>query len=435
MHPLPATSPGESPGLRARLQAVADFFTRQRHLVAVRDGVVGALPLVLVGSLFLLAAQPPFALLQAWVAPYVPLLLVPYRMLGGLIAVYVTFCCAHSLAKSYALDPMAAGLVAMAAYLVAAYPTPLPGPPLPPALPLARLGAGGIFAGLLLALSSVELTRLFVRRNWTLRLPGGAPEAVVRSFVALLPCLATILLTFLLVHVAGVDLVHLLERAAQPFLVAAGSLPATLAVVAVDSTLWLLGVHASAALATLRPLWESMLVENMAASAAGLKLPHLAPLPFYSWFVWQGGSGAALPLALLLVRAKSAQLRAVGRVGLLPALCNVNEPLLFGVPVVLNATLAVPFILVPLLSSAVAYGALAAGWVSPPFLEMPWTLPAPLGAFLSTKDPRAVLLQMFNLALGLAVYWPFVRRYDRRLLAKEAEQAGAARLSSGPQSP
>jgi cellobiose PTS system EIIC component len=126
----------------------------------------------------------------------------------------------------------------------------------------------------------------------------------------------------------------------------------------------------------------------------------------------------------------------VGRVGLLPALCNVNEPLLFGVPVVLNATLAVPFILAPLLSTLVAYGVLAAGLVSPPLLEMPWTLPAPIGAFLSTKgDWRAVVLQMFNLGLGLAVYWPFVRRYDRRLLAKEKEQASSARLSSGPQSP
>lgn len=438
MQPLHAATAGPSPALRARLQAVADFFTRQRHLVAVRDGVVGALPLVLVGSLFLLAAQPPSALLQAWVAPYVPALLVPYRMLGGLIAVYVSFCAAHSLAKSYGLDAMAAGLVAMAAYLVAAYPSPLlapAGPVLPPSLPLSRLGAGGIFAGLLIALTSVELTRAFVRRNWTLRLPGAAPEVVVRSFVALLPCLATIVAVFALVHLAGVDLVHLLERAAQPLLVAAGSLPATLAVVCVDSALWLLGVHASAALATLRPLWESMLVENMAASAAGLPLPHLAPLPFYSWFVWQGGSGAALPLALLLLRARSAQLKAVGRVGFLPALCNVNEPLLFGVPVVLNATLAVPFLVAPLLSTLVAYGALAAGWVAPPFLEMPWTLPAPLGAFLSTKDWRAVVLQMFNLGLGLAVYWPFVRRYDRRLLAKEEEQASAAPLSSGPQSP
>ena len=409
------------PVAHRRLLAVGDFFARQRHLVAIRDGVVGALPLVLVGSLFLLAAQPPLASLQAWVAPHVPVLLVPYRMLGGLIAVYVTFACASSLARSYALDPLAAGLTAMAAYFIAAYPSPLLTPAAPLALPLARLGAGGIFTGLLIALGHVELTRALVKRRWTLRLPPSAPDAVVRSFVALVPCFVTVVSVFLVVHVARVDVVQGLETLARPLLIAAGSLPAALLVVLADSVLWFLGVHASAALATLRPLWEAMLVSNMEAAARGVTLlPHIAPQPFYLWFVWQGGSGAALPLALLLLRARSAQLRSVGRVAFVPALCNVNEPLLFGVPVVLNPVLAVPFSLVPLVSAAVAYAAFAAGLVTRPYLEMPWTLPAPVGAFLSTGgDVRAVGLQMLNLALGLLIYWPFVRRYDRQLLAAE----------------
>jgi dienelactone hydrolase len=102
-----------------------------------------------------------------------------------------------------------------------------------------------------------------------------------------------------------------------------------------------------------------MLLENMEAAAAGVALPHVAPLHFYLWFVWQGGSGAALALGLLLLRCRSAQLRSVGRLGLLPAVCNVNEPLLFGVPVVLNPSLAVPFVLAPVLSATVAYAAFA----------------------------------------------------------------------------
>ncbi|MHB8878415.1 MAG: hypothetical protein ACYC8T_32365, partial [Myxococcaceae bacterium] len=172
----PPPKPAALAGTRARLQRVGDFFATQPHLIAVRDGVVGALPLVLVGSLFLLVAQPPLPSLQALVAPYVPVLLVPYRMLGGLIAIYVTFCTAHSLAKRYELDPMATGLLAMAAYLVAAAPVPalagvgMEAPPpwlsdlfvgrslaapaaaASPGLPIARLGAGGIFAGLLIAI-------------------------------------------------------------------------------------------------------------------------------------------------------------------------------------------------------------------------------------------------------------------------------------------
>jgi PTS system cellobiose-specific IIC component len=387
----------------------------------VRDGVVGALPLVLVGSLFLLIAQPPSRALQEWVAPWSPVLLVPYRMLGGLIALYVTFSCAHSLAKSYQLDPMSSGLVAMASYLLAAYPTPALAAagvtPTLPTLPLSRLGAGGIFAGLLLAVATVELTRFFVKRNWTIRLPGSAPDIVVRSFVALIPAFAMITLTFLLVHVLGIDLVRLLETLAAPFVHATGRLPAVLAVVGIDSGLWLLGVHASAALATLRPFWETMLLQNMDAAARGESLlPHIASQPFYLWFVWQGGSGATLPLALHLLFARSGQLKGVGRVGILPALFNINEPVLFGAPVVLNPRLALPFFLAPLVSAVTAYAAFSQNLVTRPYLEMPWTLPAPVGAFLSTGgDWRAAALAVFNLGIGILIYWPFFRRYDREL--------------------
>lgn len=422
---------------RAALAAFGDFLLKQRHLAALRDGVVGALPLILVGSLFLLLAQPPSRALQALVAPYVPLLLVPYRALGGMVAVYVTFCAAHSLAKSHQLDAMACGLVAMASYVVAALPTPdlaVPGGAAvaAPALLWPRLGASGIFAGLLLALGSVELTRVFVTQRWTIRLPPSAPEVVVRSFLALVPALAVIVLTFLVVHVLRVDLVLLLDRAARPFLVATGSLPAAIAVVAVDSTLWLLGVHASAALSTLKPLWEAMLVQNMEAVSHGQTvLPHIATQQFYVWFVWQGGSGMTLPLALHLLRARSGQLRSLGRLSLLPALCNINEPILFGVPVVLNPKLAVPFFLAPIGSAVLAYAALAAGWVTRPYLETVWTLPAPLGAFLSTGgDVRAIVLELCTLGWGLALYWPFVRRYDASLVAKEA--GGGQALSPAP---
>ncbi len=418
MTAAPPTAPRWQ-GLRARLDAVGRFFATQRHLVAIRDGVVGALPLVLVGSAFMLLAQPP---VKAWgvaLGGWGPLLLIPYRVLGGLVAVYVTFSAAHSLARAYTLDAAACGLVSLAALFLAAFRLPAPGAP--PVLEVARLGAGAIFAGLLLSVACVELTRLFVQRKWTVRLPDTAPEPVVRSFVALLPALAMLTSTFALVHLWGVDLVRLLEQAAHPLLRAAGSLPAALAVAGVDSALWLLGVHASAALATLKPLWESMLLQNAEAAAAGLaELPHVATQPFYLWFVWQGGSGATLPLALLLLRARSAQLRTVGRAGIVPALFNINEPILFGAPVVLNGTLALPFLLVPALSVASAYAALSLGWVTRPYLELPWTLPAPLGAWLSTGgDVRALGLQLFNLGMGLLLYWPFVRRYDAALVEKE----------------
>lgn len=391
----------------------------------MRDGVIGALPLVLVGSLFLLIAQPPSLRLQAWVAPYAATLLLPYRVLGGLIGLYVTFGTAHALAKGYGLDAPAAGLVALASYLVAAMPQDLAGPP---ALPLSRVGPGGLFAGLLIALGSVELTRLLANGRITLRLPSSAPPVVVRSFAALIPCFVSVVLTFLVVHVLRVDLVTVLEALAAPLLGATGSLAAVLTIVGLDSGLWLLGVHAAAITAPIRPLWEAMLVQNMEAVVHGAPvLPHIATQPFYLWFVWQGGSGSLLALSILLLFAKSSQLRSVGRIGFVPALCNVNEPLLFGVPIVLNPALALPFVVAPLLCGTVAFAACAWRWVRPPYLEVPWTLPAPLGALLATGgDWRALVLELGNLALAMALYWPFVRRYDRRLVAEQAAEAEAS---------
>src|SRR6478609_7900238 len=125
-----------------------------------------------------------------------------------------------------------------------------------------------------------------------------------------------------------------------------------------------------------------MLVQNMEAAVHGLSLPHVATPPFFLWFIWQGGSGAVLPLAFLLARAKSAQLRSVGRLGIVPALFNVNEPILFGAPVVLS----------------------------------------PIGALLSTGgDWRALVLALGNMIVCLLLYWPFVRRYDQALLERESE--------------
>src|SRR5262249_59468976 len=167
---------------------------------------------------------------------------------------------------------------ALAAFLTAAMPTAAGEQSgLVPALPLARLGAQGLFAALLIALGTVELARLFVRRGWTIRIPKTAPEMVIRSFLALIPGAASIVLVFLITQVLKLDVLGALDSLARPLLRATGSLPAAIAVVAVDSALWLVGVHASAALGTMKPLWEAMLLQNMEAVSRGAGGPPFAP--------------------------------------------------------------------------------------------------------------------------------------------------------------
>lgn len=388
--------------------------------------------MVLIGSVFLLLASFLDALPADWKSERLKGLIaacyLPVRMLSGCISLYVTFGTARSLARHFGLDELGVPLMALASLLVAVGPSQLIVPEgAPPAwgLPGERIGPGGLFGAFAVALTSVHLQRLAIARRWTIRMPGSVPEVISKSFASIIPGFLSVAGAWTLVHGVGLDLVGGLASLAKPLINAGDSLPFVILLVLVDSVLWLLGVHPLAIMAAVKPMWLQMIAENNKAVVALLPPPHLAPKEFFLWFVWQGGSGTALALAILLLRAKSAQLKTVGRIGFVPALFNVNEPLLFGAPVVMNPRLAVPFVVSPVLLATTAWLSMHAGLVRPPSKGVLWTLPAPIGAWLDTGDWRAVILQMTNLGLAVLVWWPFVRAYDRSLVASEAAAEAA----------
>ena len=416
--PVPHSNPAAADrSARARLRRVGESLARQPHLGAVRDGVVGALPLILLGSAFLLAAQPPWPQLSRFL-PDPAALLAAYRACAGLVAIYVCAATALGLARRRDADPVASVTTALAVFLVAQRPLPLAAGGL--GLPLAGLGTTGLFPAFAAAIFTVEVLAFFMRRRWGIKLGGGAPDVVVRSFAALLPSTLCVVFIWALVHLFGIDLVGGITALFRPLIRGSDSLPALLLVVLIDSCLWMVGVHGLSVLAAIRPLWLAAITENMQLVASGHAPVHLATQEFFIWFVWQGGSGTTLALGLLLLFARSKQLRLVGRAGIVPALFNINEPLLFGTPVVLNGKLIVPFVVTPVLLVLTTWASMRFGLVPAPSAEVVWTLPAPVGAFLSTQGSlRAVGLQFANLTLALLVWWPFVRRYDRALLAAE----------------
>jgi PTS system cellobiose-specific IIC component len=248
----------------------------------------------------------------------------------------------------------------------------------------------------------------------------------VRAFEGLTPTAITLGLLFVLTRGLGIDLHAGIGKLVEPLVHAGDSFTAIVVIVLIDSLLWLIGVHPVAILALAKPVWLEMYTRNFEAAMAGLPPPHVGTRETFLWFIWIGGSGLTLPLAALLWRARSDQLRTVARVGLVPALFNINDAYLFGLPIVLSGALAVPFVVAPLAAAATTFVALKNGWVVPPHVDVPWTLPAPVGAFLTTRDARAVVLCLANLVLAGAIYYPFVRRYDRRLAAREAAATTAA---------
>ncbi len=421
---------------RTRMQSIRDSLTPLAEristnsvLLAIRDGVVATIPLVMLGSVFALIASPPVASWQEALNNRPELadrLKIPYATTSLLISLYLAFSMGASFARRRQLDVVQGGLISLAAFLVAMRPETQPGPNGKPAwlLPMGHLGAEGILIAILLAIFSVEVMAKFQQRRWVIRLPASVPPTISQPFASLVPGLFVVLIVWALFHLLGFDLFGLIVKAFEPLLTKAGdSLPWVLLMVFLDSALWLFGIHAVVLLALAKPIWLNLLQLNQEAHAAGIPLQHIAAWPFYNWFIWVGGSGAALPLAFMLLRARSRSLRTVGKLSAPAALFNINEPLLFGAPIVLNPTLATPFFLAPALCAILSWTVLNAGWVARPYLLVPWTLPAPIGAFLSVGgDWRAVVLVCVNLALSALIYWPFFRAYDRQMLAREAAE-------------
>ncbi|NIM07338.1 MAG: PTS transporter subunit EIIC, partial [Armatimonadetes bacterium] len=346
-----------------------------------------------------------------------------------LISLYLAFSMGASLARRRNLDIIQGGLISLGAFLIAMRPETrlIPNGRAEWILPMPHLGAEGILVAILLAILSVEILAFFHGRRWVIRLPASVPSAVSQPFASLVPGLVVFLTVWIIFHLLGFDLFTIIVNAFQPILTRAGdSLAWVLLMVFLDSALWFFGIHALVLLALAKPIWLGLLQLNQEAAAAGAAtLPHIAAWPFYNWFVWAGGSGAVLPLAFLMLRARARSLRTVGKLSAPAVLFNINEPLLFGAPIVLNPILAVPFFLAPAACAIVSWAALSLGLVGRTYLLVPWTLPVPIGAFVAVGgDWRAVILVLVNIVLGGLIYWPFFRIYDRQMLEREAAQNG-----------
>ena len=173
-----------------------------------------------------------------------------------------------------------------------------------------------------------------------------------------------------------------------------------------------------------RPLWLTLLDNNAAAVASGEVAQHIFPEQFFQGFVWIGGAGATLGLAILLAfRAKSKYGKMLGKTTVIPAIFNINEPIMFGAPIVLNPVLIIPFILAPVVNIVIAWAATVSGLVPAMHIAAPWTLPAPLFAFMATGGSwTAALLGVVLIIVSALIYYPFFKIYDKKLLAEEQSE-------------
>ncbi|MDH4424771.1 MULTISPECIES: PTS sugar transporter subunit IIC [Bacillus] len=401
--------------------------SEQRHLQAIRDGVISALPFIIVGSFFLIIAFPPLpkdSFISVWALKNQTSILIPYRLTMFIMSLYIAFGIGYNLAKSYKLDALSGAQLAVCSLLLTLTPELIDKKGF--MLPMTNLGGHGLFVTMIVSILSVEILRFCKKNNVTIKMPEQVPPSVSRSFEALIPAAFVIIIMSLITIVFKVDVHYVVDKLAAPLVKAGDSYFGVIIPVFLITFFWSFGIHGVSVVGTVaRPLWDVYLGKNGEAVASGAShFPFIAPEPFYQWFIWIGGSGATLGLVLaMIVFGRSKYSKALSRTCIVPGIFNINEPVIFGLPIVLNPILIIPFVITPLVTATIAYAATVMGFVTPTHIMPPWTLPAPIGAYLATGgDWRAVVLVFINIAISFLIYLPFFKMYDKNML--EIEKSG-----------
>ena len=297
-----------------------------------------------------------------------------------------------------------------------------------------NLGGTGLFCGIVVSIASVELFR-FLSENEVGRisLPSSVPPALGDSMTNLVPAtivfFAMALAATASIMVTGAPLANLIATVFSPLVGAVNSLGGALLVGFLMPFMFWFGIHDSVLTSPLDPFLYNNLYANMDAFAAGTAataLPFVVTPPFVWYFMTIGGNGATLALALLALRSRSKQIGAIGKLGIIPVLFGVNEPIIFGLPVMYNPMMFIPSILNMMLNGAITWFCMDFGLVNRAFAYPGWNVPSPIGAFLATMDIRAFLLIVALVILNLLVYYPFFRAYEKQKLQEETEQEAVA---------
>lgn len=288
---------------------------------------------------------------------------------------------------------------------------------------VSRLGTTGIFTAIIMAVIAVQLYRLCVKHNLVIKMPEAVPEGVARSFTALIPAFVVAFVVLLIngVFVAlGTDIFKVISIPFSFVTNIANSWLGLLVIYFLIHALWIVGIHGATIISSfLTPI----VLSNMQLNIQGAHIPFAGE--FQNSFVIMGGSGATLGLTIFIAfLAKSEQLKVLGRAGIVPSIFNINEPMIFGLPIIYNPYLAIPFFLAPMACATTGYWAIKLQLVNPIIAQVPWPSPIGIGAFIGTAgDLRAVVLALLNGVLAFLIYFPFIKMYDKKLLKEEAENA------------
>lgn len=412
----------------------ANVFAAQKHIAAIRDGFITLMPATIIASFWVLInnllLSPTNGLFKhvAWLVKLSAVGNQVYNATLGILGILIAFTVGSALAKSYHEDATISGFVGVVSFFTllpaVVKTTTVAGKSVSVAAiyTQAETSATGMFLAMIASLIGVTLLHKFNQvKRLRIKMPDSVPPAIAKSFNVLIPaflvtlCLAIV--EFIVETLWVLDVPTLIVDFFQtPLVLSFQTLGGILLYVFLSNLLWAFGLHGTFILGSIgEPVLLTSLQQNMDALKAGKALPNIVTKPFIDAFGWMGGGGMIICLVIaIMIASRRKDYRAITKMGLVPSLFNVSEPLMFGIPVVFNPLLGIPLIITPLVTVTIGYLATSIGFINRTSVLVPWTTPPVISGYLATNgDIRASILQLILIVIGTLIYLPFVKLTNR----------------------
>lgn len=413
---------------------LANKMSSQRHLKAIRDAFISLMPITLAGGIAAILGSAPvtetttngFLLAWAAFAEQNSLLLNWVNALTlGSMSLYVCIAITYFLCKRYKSDfllPIMLSTLGFMMLCIAPQSLGWDGK----VVEISFMDGRGLIPAIFISIFTVEFYHFMRKKNFgRISMPDSVPASLSDTFASLFPGLVIIgcyVVLFAIFNALGQTMASWLYSVLSPTFTAADSLWFAIFATIMVHIFWFFGIHDAALSGILSPIRDGGLSLNAGAHLAGEALPKIFTTPFWVYFVVIGGCGSCLALALLILRSKSKQMRTVGKIGLIPAFFGISEPIIFGLPLMLNPIFFIPFVGVSTLNCIISYLCMSTGLIGRTFSMLSWQMPSIFGAFLSTMDWKALVLIVALVALDMVFYYPFCKIYEKQCVALEEEE-------------
>lgn len=437
--------------LEEKLTPIGGKISQQRHLKAISKGVMVLIPLTFVGAIFQIIATPPLAaefaantgffkvFFEGWITfsqNWGSVLRVPYNMTVNMMGLIVSFSVSFYLAKHYKLPEILGGTLSMLIFLMVAAPitegyllsnviassNDLEKAGIENIMSSGSLGASGLFSAMIIAVISVEITRFLIERDIRLKLPEAVPPAIANSFNTIIPLLVNIVIIYgfnvFLLKITNLNLIDGIMYLLTPSINAVNTVWGMAFLIFLSMFLWTLGIHGTSIIYPfLLPISMQCVALNAELVASG-EAAIFYPVTAFSYALI-GGSGATLGLNLLMLRSKSSQLKIIGKISIVPGILDINEPLIFGAPLILNPLMMIPFILTPLVNYFITIIAAKIGLISGQYVFFSGSLPHGLPQAITTMNWVNGVFAISLLFVSIIIYYPFFKIYESSLVTEE----------------